>query len=374
MTDLISHHSSVTAVELAGQIADRAAAANVFADYVSRQARNTITRQAADLLLFADFLDVAGGVLLGTPDPKTKRRALTPAQRDGLTPGAALRSFADALYTGGPLIAGAWYGVSWGLVESFRNWMLQEGYAVGSVNVRLATLKRYADLASKAGALTPEAAQLIRGVRGYQNREGRRINEDRDRTRISPKKEASVSLSDSQVRQLKAQPTETPQGRRDAVLMCLLLDHGLRCGELALLQVSDFDLKTGTFTFQRPKVDKRQTHRLSADTLRAVRAYFKYDAPPLGPLLLGSRKNGKLDGRMSERAINSRVRTLGEAVGAPDLSPHDCRHSWATRAARKGTDPFSLQEAGGWNSLAMPRRYVEDAKIANEGVKLDDAE
>ena len=29
-----------------------------------------------------------------------------------------------------------------------------------------------------------------------------------------------------------------------------------------------------------------------------------------------------------------------------------------------------LQEAGGWNSPAMPLRYVETAKIANEGVNL----
>jgi hypothetical protein len=35
-----------------------------------------------------------------------------------------------------------------------------------------------------------------------------------------------------------------------------------------------------------------------------------------------------------------------------------------------GTDPLALQEAGGWASLAMPRRYVERAKIANERVKL----
>jgi hypothetical protein len=26
---------------------------------------------------------------------------------------------------------------------------------------------------------------------------------------------------------------------------------------------------------------------------------------------------------------------------------------------------------GGWNSLAMPRRYVEAAKIANEDIHLD---
>jgi len=50
------------------------------------------------------------------------------------------------------------------------------------------------------------------------------------------------------------------------------------------------------------------------------------------------------------------------------LSAHDLRHTWATRAARSGVDPFRLQQAGGWSSLAMPRRYVEDSEIANEGM------
>jgi integrase len=74
---------------------------------------------------------------------------------------------------------------------------------------------------------------------------------------------------------------------------------------------------------------------------------------------------------MSERAITGRVRFLGEKLGIVGLSAHDCRHFWATSAARHGTDPFALQEAGGWSSLAMPRRYVEENKIANDGVKLE---
>ncbi len=74
---------------------------------------------------------------------------------------------------------------------------------------------------------------------------------------------------------------------------------------------------------------------------------------------------------MTERAVTGRVRLLGERLGISGLSAHDCRHYWATSAARNGTDAFALQEAGGWSSLAMPRRYIDDNEIANEGVKLD---
>jgi hypothetical protein len=45
-------------------------------------------------------------------------------------------------------------------------------------------------------------------------------------------------------------------------------------------------------------------------------------------------------------------------------------HYWATQAARNNPPIDRLQEAGGWNSPAMPLRYGETAKIANEGVNL----
>ncbi len=128
------------------------------------------------------------------------------------------------------------------------------------------------------------------------------------------------------------------------------------------------------FTFYRAKVNKVQTHRLSKDALRAVRAWFANgDAPLVGKLLRASVKGGKLGAAgMSVRAITKRVEYLGRKVGVEGLSAHDGRHSWATRAAREKTDAFALQEAGGWNSLAMPRRYVEAARIANEGVKREE--
>jgi len=64
------------------------------------------------------------------------------------------------------------------------------------------------------------------------------------------------------------------------------------------------------------------------------------------------------------------VGVLGRRVGIENLSPHDCRHYWATRATKLGTHIKNLQQAGGWNSPYMPIRYAEDNAIANEGVIL----
>lgn len=322
-----------TILEIAGQVANEAAGANVFADYLSRKADNTISNQAAALSLFADFLMVAGIVL-----------PCADFQRD----------------------PECWRGVTWGIVEAFVKWQLQQGYSIASINNRLAHVKTYAKLATKAGVIPAQEYAMIRLVQGYGGKEARRIDERRPVTRIGHKKAAHVSLTAVQARQLKTNP-DTPQGRRDTLLMCLLLDHGLRVGEVAGLNVDDVDLGTGELRFYRPKVDQLQTHKLTADTLRAAAAWFDHDAPANGRLLLGSRKGGVLTGAMSIQAIKQRVAYLGRQIEIDSLSPHDCRHYWATYWADK-VSPFRLQEAGGWASLDMPRRYVEAAAVANEGM------
>ena len=215
---------------------------------------------------------------------------------------------------------------------------------------------------------------LIRAVEGYSRKEAKRVDEGRETAGIprrnGRKKAEATSLTPEQAKALKAQPY-TPQGRRDALIMALLLDHGLRVGELAGLLVTDIDLQAGELRFYRPKVDVEQTHRLTDDALRAALAYVEFDASAIGPLLRASRKDGRLhDVGMSRRAITARVRVLGLVIDVHSLSAHDCRHYWATQAARNGTPIDRLQDAGGWASPAMPLRYVEAARIPSEGVLL----
>ena len=262
----------------------------------------------------------------------------------------------------------SWHGITYGLVDGFVRWMLGEGYAIGSVNVRLSTIKVYCKLVAKSSVLSPAEYALIRLVTGYRHAEGRNIDQRRETVRKGDKKAVAVSISSAQAKLLKSQP-DTPQGCRDALLMCLLLDHGLRCGEVAALTIDALNLDEGTLIFYREKVDKTQTHYLTRDTLTAAKRYLAVCEPP-DKLLMGSRKGGKLEGVMSTRAITDRVRVLGEAIGLEGLSAHDCRHYWATSAVKGGTDIRSLQDAGGWSSPAMPLRYAEAGRVANEGVKL----
>ncbi|GCE18967.1 tyrosine-type recombinase/integrase [Dictyobacter kobayashii] len=329
--------SSETPMALAGAIANEHAERYVFSEYQLRLSSNTRRRQSNDLALFVQYLTLA---------------------RVEVTVDALLSS------------PGAWSGMTHGLIDGFVRYQLQQGYAIGSINVRLSTIKRYCSLAARAGTLSPADMGLITLVKGYRHKEGRNIDQAREQTRQKRAKKAEpISISPEQVKQLKAQP-DTPQGRRDTLLMCLLFDHGLRCGEIADLPVTAINTHTGMLTFYRAKVDKVQTHTVTRDTLIAALRYFEV-CKPTEQLLMGSHKGGAMSGHMSERAITKRVNTLCKAIDVSGASAHDGRHAWATRAVRAGTNIKTLQDAGGWSSIAMPARYAASQTIANEGVKLD---
>ena len=346
-----------------GQAANVAAGAAAFADYRRRKSANTLRGHGAALDHFGRFLvGLAGRVEAAAGDGAAlDAGALDQAAAWADLDGAALAS-----------TAAAWRGVTWGIVEAWKQSLLQEGYSVATVNNRLSTIRVYAGLASRAGAIPADELTHIAAVAGYGVTEGKRVDERRPRARVGPKKAAAVPLSLDQARRLKATGAPTGQAARDALIMALLLDHGLRVGELAALTVGALDLDAGMMTFYRPKVDKTQTHRLTAAALTAARRYLADRPAGAGPgLWVASDRRGRLLARpMSSRAISKRVGLLGLDVGAAGLSPHDCRHYWASTAAKAGTGVFSLRDAGGWSSVAMPARYVAAADIANEGVIL----
>jgi integrase len=337
MTNNQLTHVDPGALANAGQAANEAAARGIFSEYRARKAQETTRRQDGDLILFADYLALAN------VDRPPAALATTPA---------------------------AWAGITWGIVEGFKRWMITAGYSIASVNTRLSTIRTYAQLATKAGAVDRQEGALIQTVTGYSRKDGKHIDQRREVTRIGRKKASWVSLSKEQAGQLKDQPN-TPQGRRDSVIIHLLADLGLRCGELAGLAVGNVDLQAGELQFYRPKVDLEQTHHLPTGARQALGRYLEFDALAAGPLLRASDKAGELThAGMSTQAISGRIRTLGRALGIEGLSAHDLRHYWATQAARNGTPVDRLQQAGGWTSPAMALRYVEQAKIANDGVKV----
>lgn len=316
------------------KLANAHASASVFAEYRRLKASNTLLRQDDDLAAFEDYLARL----------KIKRTAEQLATQPA-----------------------AWQGVTWGLVKGFAAYLLKLGYSVTSLNPKMSTIKVYCRLAMQAGAIPADEYVQIKAITGYSRLQGKRIDRERDVTRVGAKKADARVLSDDECEALLDQHP-TPQGLRDMVMLRLMLDHGLRVGEVVALTVANVNMAAGTMTFYREKVDKTQTHQLTPALRRALVAYLPHiDA---GPLIVGSRKGGKLARRgMTRFSVFQRVTALGAAVGIDDLGCHDLRHTWATRAAAAGTPIERLTDAGGWSNPITPQtRYIKPARIANQGV------
>lgn len=332
-------------LEIAGLIADHLSRGQKFAAYHSTKARNTLQRQQYDLQVFSTYLAQAGI----TRDP-------------------------ESLY----LDAEAWRGITSGLLEGFKTWMLNHGYAIGSVNLRLSTIRKYCELAYVAGTLSDQDIALIKLVKGFRFSEGHNIDRNRaeqgNPTRIGAKKAAPTPVLKRQALQLKQATTHTAQPRtrehdqlleeRDALLMCLLIEHALRVSEIVALNAESIDLDTNTISVYRAKTYSRDTYELMPRTREAAHTYLPL-IDPHGPLFTGY--EGK---RITRYGIFNRVRLLGQQVGLDNLSPHDLRHFWTIDAFRNGNGIDIIQRYGGWNSPAMPLHYAKIIGIANKGLKL----
>src|SRR5260370_9979237 len=128
-----------------GQLANTYAASNVFQEYQDKMAANTLKRHNDDLALFSQFLTHVG---------MTKENLLVDAAE--------------------------WQGITFGLVEAFKRWQLDQGYAIASINAHLSTVKVYAKLATKAGILSSEPYAMIKIVSVYRQNERRNVDTKRD--------------------------------------------------------------------------------------------------------------------------------------------------------------------------------------------------
>ena len=341
MSDLILRPSSDD-MEMAGQIANVYAQSNVWEVYHQEITENTRKRQMNDLASYCVYLGAMN-----------------------------IKRAAEELFTD----PSAWAGTTYGLLAGYVEWALQQGYSIGTINVRLATLRKFCMLAGPSpegvGVFDRETLLLIQTVKGIAGKKARNRDREREVTRVSSKKAAPTDLTIAQALSIKKVTVPHARGTqaRDSALMGLLVEHALRCGEVADLNIEHITIKAGTMTFYREKTDQIETHELKKHTLMALETYLVEEQRTSGPLFMGNKGN-----RLTRRAINARVKRLGQLVGVEQLSPHDLRHFWTFDALRNGTPIDQVKSGGGWKSDSMVLRYAKRAGIANAGVKITEEE
>ncbi len=251
----------------------------------------------------------------------------------------------------------AWASIRSDMVEAFIKHLAKEQYTASSINMRLHTIKTYSRLATQAGILDSKEYEDIQRLFAQNDRVGQ--------AHVGVKKTQSLILTSDQIEQLLKQP-DTPQGRRDTLLLILLLNYGLWPREIASLDRHAIDFKTGTLNFYDYYLEEKQSYSLDPETLFAAMRYLSPE-PITEALFSGNLKNSDLTTRMTDRAIHDRIRSLGAAIGLPTLSPQDChlyweKHRTRTVKRRRKTRPDVFNRQKFEDSLR--RQHVSESLIS----------
>ncbi|MFI2230930.1 tyrosine-type recombinase/integrase [Nocardia testacea] len=164
--------------------------------------------------------------------------------------------------------------------------------------------------------------------------------------------------------------------RRDNAIIRLFADTGMRCGELAPLEVDSLDFNENT-VLVIGKGGRPRTCPFGDKTRTALRRYLRVRAKHPGAkndnpaLWLGYR------GTMTDSGIRQMLERRCDAAGIERLHPHQLRHFFAHTWLDSGGQEQDLMMLAGWRSRQMLARYgaaVADsrAKSAHRRARLGD--
>lgn len=132
------------------------------------------------------------------------------------------------------------------------------------------------------------------------------------------------------------------------VAILLLLDTGMRAGEIASLRLRDIDLDAGEITIMG-KGGKTRRLALNERPRQALREYLANGTQQDGILWVAG---------WDRRKLGSLVDSVARRAHVPCCYPHRFRHNWAIRMRRAGVDAIDLQRLLGHASLKMTLRYI----------------
>lgn len=143
--------------------------------------------------------------------------------------------------------------------------------------------------------------------------------------------------------------------RRDAAIIRLFFDSGMRRGELAGLKLGDVDLKdrvayvTGSKDGQVRAVRFGTKTAVAIDRYLRVRRTSRYAASEA--LWLG------MDGPLKISAFGQMLTRRARSAGIPHVHAHSFRHTFADAFLADGGEEGGLMRLAGWKSRTMLDRY-----------------
>ena len=267
---------------------------------------------------------------------------LAPSGRRGIT--SLLNRSASILKRGADATDYPWEQLNYAAVAKVRAALLDDGYAVSSVNMALSALRGAAQTAFNLNCMDAETLARIRSVKrvsGDIQRKGRALDRQEIRALIQAAK----------------QHQQPVRRCRDTAIVLTLCGTGLRAGELVKLERRDYD--NGILTVRQGKGRKyREIH--VADTVeKAIRAWLKV-SPDKADSVLFSRiqRNSKVASQpLPTTGLTGILEQLQQTSGIARFTPHDMRRTFITRLLEQGVDINTVRQLAGHSDISTTTRY-----------------
>lgn len=161
--------------------------------------------------------------------------------------------------------------------------------------------------------------------------------------------------------------------RRDEAVARLLIETGMRAGEVLGLTVEDVDVQRGLAVVRRGKGGKGRVVPFSPQVARSIDRYLRlrrsHRLAHTGALWLGG--GGQ---QFAYHGLNVAMKARAAAAGMPQFNLHKLRNTAATRWLAAGGSENGLMAVAGWSSREMLDRYTKASasdRAAAEARKLD---
>lgn len=147
--------------------------------------------------------------------------------------------------------------------------------------------------------------------------------------------------------------------RRDHAIIRVLIDTGIRVGELVQIELGNVDLNRGEILVHGKGARSRHVP-LGAKSVEALNRYLgeRRCQPHEGDAALWIGVRGPL----SESGVAQLLRRRGAECGVDGVTPNRFRHSFAHKWLLDGGDEGDLQQLAGWRSNQMMQRYRASAR------------
>lgn len=166
-----------------------------------------------------------------------------------------------------------------------------------------------------------------------------------------------ATLSDDEIgRIFEAIDTRTKLGARDYAMVFLLLDTGIRAGELCGLTMDNIHLEQDPGWIKvRGKGAKERIVVLGRKAHQILQSYMTYTRGRAPSDFLFMKRDGE---PVNVNTLDQIIGRLGDRAGVPRLHPHLFRHTMATQYLVAGGDVISLQQKIGHSTVATTAGYV----------------